>query len=218
MEELSGGEPATSRRTGMATGPSVLQDGVVIEVRPGGRRRIDRVLDPAYLAGVETRPLDDVRRLRDEAAQEETDLSYLRRLLHARIDIVKAEQARRHDGDSEQVVEKLVKILSSNAVGPAMGSGRHSTLEPSRAEAHRRHVEALVSDVDLSDVGSLSEDKLTGALDTYLAEEASVSGRRREVQRVMDRLNAEIGSRYQLGSASVDDLLAAQRRPADPEA
>ncbi|CCH35429.1 aerial mycelium formation protein [Actinosynnema sp. NPDC047251] len=182
----------------------------MIEVRPGGRRRIDRVLAPDYTEGVERLPLAEVRALRDEAAQEETDLSYLRRLLHARIDIVRAEQARRADGGSA-VVDQLATILASNAVGPATGLGRYQTQEPSRAEAHRRHVEALVSDVDLSDVSSLTDDKLDLALRTFVNEEASVSGRRREVQVVVDRLNAEIAGRYQNGSASVDELLAAER-------
>lgn len=184
----------------------------MIEVRPGGRRRIDRVLDPAYTEGLTEHPLDEVRRRRDEAAQEETDLSYLRRLLHARIDIVRAEQRRRAEGGSVAVVEQLVTILSANAVGPATGHGRYSTVEPSRAEAHRRHVEALVSDVDLSDVGALSDERLAVALTTYQAEETSVSARRREVQAVMDTLNAEIAGRYQAGRASVDELLAAQLR------
>lgn len=185
----------------------------MIEVRPGGRRRIDRVLDPAYTAGLAERPLDEVRPLRDEAAQEETDLSYIRRLLHARIDIVRAEQRRRATGGSVAVVDQLATILAENAVGPAMGSGRYSTLEPSRAEAHRRHVEALVSDVDLSNVCALPDGMLEHALSTYLAEEASVSRRRREVQVVMDLLNEEIAARYREGRASVDELLAAQRRP-----
>lgn len=185
----------------------------MIEVRPGGRRRIDRVLDPAFTQGVADLPLADVRALRDEAAQEETDLSYLRRLLHGRIDIVRAEQERRACGDATAVVERLATILAANAVGPATGSGRHTTLEPSRAEAHRRHVEALVSDVDLSDVGSLPDDRLAAALRTYVAEEASVSARRREVQAVVDQLNEEIAGRYRQGSASVDELLAAQRTP-----
>lgn len=188
----------------------------MIEVRPGGRRRIDRVLDPAYVDGIAGRPLADVRELRDEAAQEETDLSYLRRLLHGRIDIVRAEQERRANGDDTKVVERLAAILSANALGPATGSGRHSTLEPSRAEAHRRHVEALVSDVDLSDVTSLPDERLDHALRTYLAEEASVSTRRREVQHVMDLLNEEIAGRYRQGRASVDELLAAQRAPREP--
>ena len=184
----------------------------MIEVRPGGRRRIDRVLAPEYVRDLGELDLAEVRGRRDEAAQEETDLSYLRRLLHGRIDIVKAEQKRRREGGSSSVVERLVEILSDNVVGPApSGSGRHQTLEPSRAEAHRRHVEALVSDADLSDVGSLPDERLDLALRTYAAEEESVSQRRREVQKVVDLLNDEIGARYRAGSASVDTLLAAER-------
>ena len=188
----------------------------MIEVRPGGRRRIDRVLAAAFAEGMAALPLPEVRSRRDEAAQEETDLSYLRRLLHARIDIVRAEQRRRSEGGGEgggaSLVAELGRILSANAVGPAIGSGRHQSMEPSRAEAHRRHVEALISDVDLSDVGSLSADQLDDTLVAYRAEEESVSHRRREVQQVMDAFNAEIGSRYARGAASVDDLLADEAR------
>lgn len=183
----------------------------MIEVRPGGRRRIDRVLDPAYTTGLAEQDLAEVRRRRDDAAQEETDLSYLRRLLHARIDIVRAEQQRRREGGSSPVVAELARILAVNAVGPATGSGRHQRLQPSRAEAHRRHVEALVADADLSDVGSLSDEQLDDAQQAYRTEEASVSQRRREVQHVVDTLNAEIGSRYASGAASVDELLAEHR-------
>ena len=184
----------------------------MIEVRPGGRRRIDRVLAPDYVQNLDQLDLAEVRSRRDDAAQEETDLSYLRRLLHGRIDIVRAEQKRRVEGGASSVVERLAEILADNVVGPApSGSGRHQPLEPSRAEAHRRHVEALVSDADLTDVATLPDERLDLALRTYVAEEASVSKRRREVQRVVDLLNDEIGGRYRAGSASVDKLLAAER-------
>ena len=184
----------------------------MIEVRPGGRRRIDRVLAPDYVRDLAQLDLAEVRGRRDDAAQEETDLSYLRRLLHARIDIVKAEQKRRREGGSSSVVERLAEILADKVVGNApSGAGRHQPLEPSRAEAHRRHVEALVSDADLSDVTSLPDERLDLALRTYVAEEESVSQRRREVQKVVDALNDEIGARYKAGSASVDTLLAAER-------
>ncbi|MGH3770494.1 MAG: aerial mycelium formation protein [Pseudonocardiaceae bacterium] len=188
----------------------------MIEVRPGGRRRIDRVLDPGYVAGLGGLGLVEVRARRDDAAQEETDLSYLRRLLHGRIDIVRAEQQRRRESGGTVVVAELGRILAVNAVGPATGSGRHQTLRPSRAEAHRRQVEALVADVDLSHVGSRSDEQLEDALRIYHTEEASVSQRRREVQHVVDTLNTEIGSRYANGTASVDDLLAEQRRLTEP--
>jgi hypothetical protein len=188
--------------------------GLVIEVRPGGRRRIDRVLAPDYTDGLDALDMTEVRARRNEAAQEETDLSYLRRILHARIDIVRAEQHRRRNGDTLSVMAELPRILAANAFGPAIGSGRFQTMEPSRAEAHRRHVEALVSDVALSNVSERSDAQLDEALAAYTAEESSVSQRRREVQVVMDTINAEIGSRYARGDASVDDLLAEQSRPA----
>jgi hypothetical protein len=47
----------------------------VIEVRPGGRRRIDRVLSPEYVQDLAALELGEVRARRDDAAQEETDLS-----------------------------------------------------------------------------------------------------------------------------------------------
>jgi hypothetical protein len=110
------------------------------------------------------------------------------------------------------VVEQLATILAENAIGPATGSGRYQTLEPSRAGEYRRRAEALVGDADLSDVCSLSDDKLTEILNTFREQESSVSQRRREVQSVVDTFNAEIAHRYAQGSASVDELLASERR------
>lgn len=176
---------------------------------------IERILEAGFVAGLGELTLGEVRARRDLAAQEETDLSYLRRLLHARIDIVRAEQRRRADGGNAPVVTELAQILAERAVAPATGSGRHQPLHPSHAEAHRRHIEALVADVDLSDVGSLSAEQLAGALAAYQTEEALVSRNRREVQRVVDTCNAEIGARYASGTASVDELLAEQRRLGD---
>lgn len=150
----------------------------------------------------------DLRHRRDEAAQEETDLSYLRRMLHARIDIVRAEQERRTTGEVLSVVDKLAVILADESVG---ARGRLERLEPSRAGARRRRVEALLADADLSDVESLSDEALTATLTAYSGQEASVSQRRREVQVVVDTINAEIAGRYAQGTASVDELLAAQR-------
>lgn len=192
------------------------QDVRVIEVRPGGRRRIDRVLDPGYVDGLGGLTLDELRRRRDEAAQEETDLSYLRRLLHARIDIVRAERQRRTTG-GESIVGQLAAILADNALRPARGSGRHQLFEPTRAGDHRRQAEALVGNSDLSDVVSLTDEKLVETLQEYSDEESSVSARRREVQAVVDLCNAEIANRYHNDTALVDELLAAERARDDGE-
>ncbi|MGH3520490.1 MAG: aerial mycelium formation protein [Haloechinothrix sp.] len=184
----------------------------MIEVRPGGRRRIDRVLSGDYVQDLDRLPLAALRERRDEAAQEETDLSYLRRLLHARIDIVLAEQRRRSSGEQHSVVDQLAAILADNPVTAPARPGRHQPLLPSRAGERRREAEALVADAGLSDVASLADDALADSLRAYQEQESSVSARRREVQQVVDTINAEIAGRYAVGTASVDELLAAQRR------
>jgi hypothetical protein len=168
------------------------------------------VLDPAFLHDLQGLALDELRSRRDDAAQEETDLSYLRRLLHGRMDLVRAE-LRHRSGEPGATVDELPTILGVGVVAAAHGSGRFQTVNPSRAGEHERAAEALAGDPQLSDVTALDDPALDAALTSYLAEEASVSDRRHQVQLVMDTCNAEIGRRYREGDASVDGLLAAER-------
>jgi hypothetical protein len=179
---------------------------------PTGDGRIARLLAPDYLTGLAERAVADIRAMRAEAEQAETDLSYLRRLLQGRVDILRAEQARRRgDGPAGSLVDALPEILADERV-PAHGLGRHASREPSNVDVHRRYVESLVSDGDLSDPGGLDEQTLERVLEVLEREEVDVSGRRRAVQGVMDALTEELGRRYKVGAADVADLL-----PADGE-
>lgn len=173
----------------------------------GGNRRIDRVLAEDYLDGLATVDLAELRALKAEAEQEEVDLSYIRRLIQGRVDIARAEQARRAGGGSASLVESLPAILAEESRPPARGLGRHTTVEPSRADSHRRAVEQLVADVGLSDVGARTDDELVTAIERLVAEEASVSAKRRAVQQVMDACSAEVTRRYRDGEADVAALL-----------
>lgn len=171
-----------------------------------GTRRIDRVLAEDYLAGLAEAPLSDVRALRAEAEQEEADLSYVRRLVQGRIDIVKAELARRTSGAEASLVDSLVDVLSEQR-GSAHGLGRHVTVEPSRVDAHQRYVEQLVANVDLTDTTARSDEELQDVLEVLAVEERTLSGKRRKVQEVMDALSAEVTRRYRDGEADVSALL-----------
>lgn len=174
---------------------------------PQGNRRIDRVLAEDYLAGLATLPMDEVRSLRREAEQEETDLSYLRRLLQGRLDILRAELARRGGDTGTDLVQSLPQILADESAPGSHGLGRHIALEPSRADSHRRTVEALVADVDLSNPSAHDDASLQRAVETLEHEEQQVSEKRRSVQQVMDACTAEITRRYRDGDADVSDLL-----------
>ena len=175
--------------------------------QPAGNRRIDRVLSADYLKGLSARSLEEVRAMRADAEQEEVDLSYLRRLLQGRVDILRAELARRAGTSTSSLVEDLPKILADDGRGGARGMGRHAALEPSRADAHRRYVETLVADVELSDVAALPVEELERALGLFEREERDVSDQRRRVQQVMDACTAEIARRYRDGEADVSQLL-----------
>jgi hypothetical protein len=177
---------------------------------PGGRRRVDRVLAPDFVAGLDGLDLDQIRARRVEADQEETDLSYARRLLQGRIDILRAEQAARHgDGPmsghprtDEEIVKALSLVLADER-RQDHGLGRHTVSEPSRIGEHRREAERAVADVGAAAIGDLSDEALAAAVTKLVDVEARVSRVRREVQGVVDALTAEIARRYASGGVPV---------------
>ena len=179
-----------------------------VDPLPGGRRRIDKVLADDFVEGLTEFPLTKLRERRQEAEQEEADLSYVRRLLQGRMDIVRAELARRTGSMKGSLIDQLAGILADGPPGPPHGMGRHVTVEPSRISDHRRAVEQLVADAGVSDVVGRSETELAGSLTRLEEYERAVSRNRRRVQEVMDLCTAEIARRYQSGEATVDDLLA----------
>ena len=177
-----------------------------------GGAGVDELLDPSFLAGVEDLPMADVRALRHRAEQEEVNLSYTRRLLQGRLDIVRRELQRRAEHDGRSLVDLLPEILSEKGRGPAHGLGRHQTVQPTAPEQLEHWVTALAPRVDLSDVQELPDDQLESAARSLGEGERSLSERRRGVQHVMDALAGELGRRYRDGLADVAQLLADESR------
>jgi len=66
-----------------------------------GNRRIDHIRRPEFLEGVQDLPLDELRRRRDDCLAEREYLSFLRRLLQGRAEILRAEVERRGGAASE---------------------------------------------------------------------------------------------------------------------
>lgn len=180
---------------------------------PSGDRRLDRVLEPDFMAGLDTLALPDLRDRRAQAEQEETDLSYLRRLAQGRLDILRAETARRRGETEGDLVDALPQILAEGERSPAHGMGRHVVVEPSRVDSQRRWIEALVADTDVTDLDNRSDEEVADAVARLEAAEATVSRTRKAVQQVMDTCSAEVTRRYRDGEADVADLLAAEGSP-----
>jgi hypothetical protein len=180
------------------------------EYVPGGRRRVDRVLAPDFVTGLTDLDLDDVRSRRAEADQEETDLSYARRLLQGRIDILRAEQAaRRGDGPlsghpkTDQEIAAALALVLADERREDHGLGRHTVAEPSRIGEHRREAERAVADVGGCPMDELTEEALADAVAHLTDIESRVSRIRRDVQAIVDALTAEIARRYAEGGIPV---------------
>lgn len=162
-----------------------------------GRRRIDVVLDSTFLEQLPELGVDEIRRRRRVAELEEVDLSYLRRLVQGRIDIVKMELTRRHHTygqDDQAIIAHLAGILAADE--QFSDSGRFVTLvEPSRVGERRRQAEALVGDPRFSEIETRNTAELEEFLEQLGHHEREISDQRKAVQAVIDQCVREIARR-----------------------
>lgn len=170
----------------------------------GGKRRVDRVLAPGFTDGLGDLGLEEVRERRDLCRSEREYLSFLRRLVQGRRDILQAELERRRRGEEPgSLVERLVAILAEAPEGTSRGEAPIVSLPEEEIALARRRVERLVSDARLSNLTDLSDRELEEAIARMDEEERGLSDVRARVMAVHDVLQAELVRRYrdQLGSA-----------------
>ncbi|MGW5973311.1 RsiG family protein [Streptomyces sp. NPDC055186] len=207
--------------------------------RPPAQRTDSPALehDPPPEPELSARSLPDLRALRRDAQRDEADLSYVRRLLQGRIDILRAELARRtpvdgaagvgagasgagpSGGGTVPVVAPVeASVVEASVVErlpeilrdtPARhrSSARHVTLGTPRSEESRRLAAEMLAEVELSDLGARTDGELRAAMGRLVRYEEQVSRRRQGLQRTADDCGAEIARRYREGEAQVDDLL-----------
>ncbi|GAB2694668.1 RsiG family protein [Thalassiella azotivora] len=173
-----------------------------------GRRRVDRLTDPRATDGLDGAADADVLALRDDAVQEEADLSYVRRLLQGRLDLLRFEVSRRSGaaGDAPALDEvhddaQLVKVLARVLAGRP-GEGAAVTRDagtPGGESERRRAAECAVADLRLSDPSHLGDDELAAAVSRLERLEHDVSVTRHRVQQVADAAAAELARRVESG-------------------
>lgn len=164
------------------------------------RRRIDIVLEPEYLEGLDQLELDELRHRRDTAADVESQISYYRRLLHGRMDLLNFELRRRGGEEERTLLEALPEILASGMVLGGEPALKHiETMPPLPSKTGRRLIDKIMDDGILTQLPELEEDEIRAALEDLRDVETTLSDQRRKLHSVIDALQDEIVDRYRSG-------------------
>jgi hypothetical protein len=170
------------------------------------RRRIDTVLEPEYLEDLPGLDLNDLRQRRHTAEDVENQISYYRRLLHGRMDLLNFELRRRGGEEERTLLEALPEILASGMIfGPEPNLRHIETMPPIPDKTGRRLIDKIMDDGILTQLSELSDTDVVEALDQIGEVETEMSNQRRELHTVIDALQDEIVARYrsEQGEATV---------------
>lgn len=161
------------------------------------RRRIDIVLEPEYLEGLADLDLNEVRRRRDTAEDVEAQISYYRRLLHGRMDLLDFELRRRSGDEQRSILEALPEILAAGMVLGSEPNLKHiETMPPLPSVTGRRLIDKIMDDGILANLPELEDTEIHEAIDRLREVESHLSGQRRQLHQVIDTLQDEMVSRY----------------------
>ncbi|MFQ5522552.1 MAG: hypothetical protein ACE5F5_03120 [Acidimicrobiia bacterium] len=161
------------------------------------RRRIDIVLEADYIENLASVDLDELRRRRDTAEDVEAQISYYRRLLQGRMDLLDFELRRRRGEEERSLIEALPEILASGMILGSEPNLKHlETLPPLPSKTGRRLIDKIMDDGVLTQLPELSEAEIVEALDRLSQIEHELSNQRRQLHNVIDVLQDEIVARY----------------------
>ncbi len=175
--------------------------------KPHGKRALDQILDEHYVADLAAISLPELRERRVRADHEEAWLSYIRRMLHGRIDILEANLALRSEGGGpvgELDLDALVASLAGKMGPGSQAPGPDVVDSPGGG---RRAVERLIARAGLDEYTSMSDADLDARLDELRTMEREVSTVRQRVHEVQDQLTGELARRYRSGEANPESAL-----------
>lgn len=170
------------------------------------------VLDPAVLADRGRLPTAELRRLRAAAEIHEEGVSYTRRLLQGRLDILRAELLRRRESGDDGALDLLAalpRILGEDVghAGPLQARATRLRMPPT-ADEHAHPVAALLDEGLVSRLPELGPEALQAVITDITVHERRLSELRRQLFEVIDHLRDELALRYKDGRADVRDLIA----------
>jgi hypothetical protein len=163
------------------------------------RRTLDQALGEEFVANLGSLDLEELRRRREFAEQEENLLSYERRLLQGRRDLLAFEVERRAGREGRSLIEALPDIL-----GGERHSGRPARQgvlpDPEMPDERRRKLDRILADDVIARLGDVDDEELQKSVADLEAAEREVSEQRHRLHAVIDALHEELAARYRSGA------------------
>lgn len=167
-------------------------------------KRLSVVIDLEFISGYESWSSELLRERRQEAENLEAAISYARRLVQGRIDVLHAYMK---EGSKEAMEDSLARVkeaiaghLNAPTSRIAYNDVTSDSLIPTSAE-----ISDLVG-VDIEVVVDTPKG-VQSKLEGLKKAESQLSGYRKELHRVIDTLRHQLVLRYKSGQISVDQIL-----------
>lgn len=168
----------------------------------------DALLPEELLADLSGLSTAELRSRRATCEDAEEGVSYARRLLQGRLDLLRAELRRRDEDGVDRLLDALPSILLGDDRPSDPMKARATRLRvPPSADAHAAVLDELVDEATLLSPEELDLDELAELVQRISEYERQLSQLRRALFTRIDALRGELATRYKDGRADVGELL-----------
>lgn len=172
---------------------------------------LDRLIDATFVEGLQELSMEELRERRAVCQAREESVSYLRRVVQVRLDLLGTEVTHRNSGDApadaDELVSRLPEILSEHARAPGFGQAPRDLRIPDIDDDLVAMIDDVAPPGRLGDMSAIEPTELADLVDRLGSIEHEVSTVRRALHVQLDALQAELTRRYRTGEATVDSLL-----------
>ncbi len=171
------------------------------------RRRTDQIMESDFVDGLADLSLDSLRDRRRLCDEVENELSYYRRMLHGRMDLLGFELRRRSGEETRSLIEALPEILTDGASGYAPSGRPTKVTLPDLPDQRRRHIDEVLEADFLTRIALVDVEELNDIQRSLVETESEISAQRHSVQEAFNTIQSELTKRYKDGLANFDEIL-----------
>jgi len=182
---------------------------------------VQRLLAAELIRDIATVPIEDLRAARADCSQVEGDISFVRRVVQGRLDMVGYELARRADrterrspqseasAEPVNILFDLPDVLTTGGATPLASQRHMASHEPGTVAVDMAsEVDSIISSEEMASLAILGDDRIGEITESLRAHEMDLSAMRRQLHERIDAIQGEVVRRYQVGEASPDAFLS----------